>query len=135
MRGPIGEQEVVGVGSYGKRRAPGEGRAQPSGCTDKGRRRSWAFVHLPPLPVGAGAGTGFQVPAENGVTGWPGHPHGVTILVRASATWPDVGRRTVGSGQDFPGGAVATGCSTGQGQGSDLGAAVWLVSDALAESV
>ena len=53
----------------------------------------------------AGSGTGFQVPAENGVTGWPGH--WVTILGRASATWPDLGRRTVGSAavryaQDFP---------------------------------
>lgn len=85
------------MGSYGERGAPGEGRAQPSGCTDKGRRRSWACAHLPPLPVGAGSGTGFQVPAENGVRGWPGH--GITILVRASATWPDVGRRTVGSGK------------------------------------
>ena len=125
-------------GELWRKGAPGEGRAQPSGCMDKGQRRSWACVHLPPLPIGAGSGMGFQVPAENGVTGWPGH--WVTILVRASATWQDLGRRTVGSAgvlyaQDFPGGAVAAGCPTGQRQESAWGTAVRPVSSALAESV
>ena len=73
-----------------------------------------------------------------GVTGWPGH--WVTILARASATWLDLGQRTVGSAgvlyaQDFPGGAVAAGCPTGQEQESAWGTAVRLESDALAESV
>lgn len=37
--------------------------------------------------------------------------------------------------QDFPGGAVATGRSIGQGHESGLGTAVWLVSSTFAEPV
>lgn len=85
--GPHWRAGGCGGGELWRKGAPGEGRAQPSGCMDKGQRRSWACVHLPPLPIGAGSGTGFRVPAENGGhrMAWPlgHHPsEGISHLAR-----------------------------------------------------
>lgn len=65
MRGPTGEQEVVGVGSWREKGA--QERAEHSqGLHGQGTKEE--LLGKPPTTPAnrAGSGTGFQVPAENG---------------------------------------------------------------------